>query len=224
MKTCRICKIEKDDSEFSKNQFKCKNCAKQYKLDHKEEIKEKDKQYRLENKQKRQEYNQKYYLENKAFLKKKNQEYYLENKETLDKKHIAYNSEYLKVKRKNDASFKLRSTISVAIWQVLSMNHSSKNGMSCLEYLPYSIPELKFHLEKQFEPWMNWSNQGKYSRKTWNNNDSSTWTWSLDHIVPQSDLPYSSMEDENFKKCWALSNLRPLSAKQNVIEGNRRSS
>jgi len=30
------------------------------------------------------------------------------------------------------------------------------------------------------------------------------------------------MEDENFKKCWALENLRPLSAKQNIIEGNRR--
>lgn len=29
------------------------------------------------------------------------------------------------------------------------------------------------------------------------------------------------MEDENFKKCWALSNLRPLSAKQNVLDGNR---
>jgi hypothetical protein len=30
------------------------------------------------------------------------------------------------------------------------------------------------------------------------------------------------MVDEEFKKCWALSNLRPLSAKQNILDGNRR--
>jgi hypothetical protein len=27
------------------------------------------------------------------------------------------------------------------------------------------------------------------------------------------------MEDENFIKCWKLSNLRPLSAKQNWLDG-----
>lgn len=27
------------------------------------------------------------------------------------------------------------------------------------------------------------------------------------------------MKDEDFKKCWALSNLRPLCAKQNLIDG-----
>jgi hypothetical protein len=27
------------------------------------------------------------------------------------------------------------------------------------------------------------------------------------------------MEDDNFKKCWALNNLRPLSAKQNILDG-----
>lgn len=30
------------------------------------------------------------------------------------------------------------------------------------------------------------------------------------------------MEDENLKKAWALENLRPLSAKQNQIDGSRR--
>jgi hypothetical protein len=29
------------------------------------------------------------------------------------------------------------------------------------------------------------------------------------------------MEDENFKKCWSLENLRPYSAKQNIIDGAR---
>jgi hypothetical protein len=62
--------------------------------------------------------------------------------------------------------------------------------------------ESILNLEKQFEPWMNWQNHGVY--KNWDDNDQSTWTWQIDHIIPQSDLPYTSMEDENFKKCWAL--------------------
>jgi hypothetical protein len=66
---------------------------------------------------------------------------------------------------------------------------------------------------------MNWNNQGMYNSDTWNDNDPATWTWQLDHIIPQSDLPYTSMEDENFKKCWTLENLRPLSAKQNLLDG-----
>ena len=83
------------------------------------------------------------------------------------------------------------------------------------------MKELKSHIENQFEPWMTWNNQGLYNLHTWNDNDSATWTWQIDHIIPQSKLPFMSMEDENFKKCWALENLRPLSSKQNLIESAR---
>ena len=69
---------------------------------------------------------------------------------------------------------------------------------------------------------MTWNNQGKYNPEIWNDSDQSTWTWQLDHIIPQSDLPYASMEDDNFKKCWSLENLRPYSAKQNLIDGSKR--
>jgi len=61
-----------------------------------------------------------------------------------------------------------------------------------------------------------------YNANTWDDSDSSTWTWQIDHIIPQSTFAYSSMEDEAFKKCWSLDNLRPLSAKQNYLDGVRR--
>ena len=98
----------------------------------------------------------------------------------------------------------------------------NKNGQSSSKYLPYTIQELKQHLEKQFEPWMNWDNQGKYDPKTWNDGDPTTWTWQIDHIIPQSKLSYTSIDQDNFQKAWALNNLRPLSAKQNILDGNRR--
>lgn len=69
---------------------------------------------------------------------------------------------------------------------------------------------------------MNWNNHGQYRAEEWDDNDPSTWVWQIDHIIPQSDLPYDSMEHPNFKKCWSLDNLRPYSAKKNVIEGTRR--
>jgi hypothetical protein len=89
-------------------------------------------------------------------------------------------------------------------------------------YLPYTIQDLKIHLEKQFDSWMNWTNWGKYIPKYWDDNDSSTWKWQVDHIEPRSTLVYSSVFDDNFKKCWALENLRPYSAKANLLDGVRR--
>ncbi len=81
------------------------------------------------------------------------------------------------------------------------------------------MSELKIHLENQFEPWMNWNNYGSYISSKWNDNDQLTWTWQIDHIIPQSILQYSSVNDDTFKKCWSLDNLRPLSSKQNILDG-----
>ena len=69
---------------------------------------------------------------------------------------------------------------------------------------------------------MTWDNYGNYNSISWNDNDTSTWTWSLDHIIPQSEFHYSSMQEENFSKCWSLENLRPYSAKQNLLDRNDR--
>ena len=137
------------------------------------------------------------------------------NKIEIIKKSIVYNAK----KIKNDPIFKLKHTIGCAIRKILN-----KKGDSFLPHLNYTFDELKQHLESQFEPWMNWQNWSTYNSETWDDNDQSTWTWNVDHIIPQAYFKYESMEDEEFKKCWALSNLRPLNAKQNVSEGKRENS
>ena len=53
---------------------------------------------------------------------------------------------------------------------------------------------------------MNWENYGE---------------WHIDHIYPQSKLPYDSMEHPNFLKCWALDNLQPLWAEENRKKSNK---
>ena len=103
------------------------------------------------------------------------------------------------------------------------IRHSiNKNNESCIKYVGFSMIELKIHIESLFEPWMNWDNYGVYNKNNWKDNDQSTWTWQLDHIVPHSEFKYDSYDHPDFKKCWCLDNLRPLSSKQNLIDGTNR--
>lgn len=143
------------------------------------------------------------------------------SKEEIKNRRKAYN---LKRREKNkiDINYKIRTSISAAIFKALKSKNGTKNKQSCLKFLPYTIIDLKNHIEYLFESWMTWDNWGKYNNISWNDNDSKTWTWQLDHIIPQSKFKFLSMENEEFQKCWALENLRPYSAKLNITEGARR--
>lgn len=213
----------------------CHKCFLEKRKEYRKQNKHQDANYRKNNADKISAYNKKHYQENKEHYSELNGINYIRYKEegrTLKyRRDYAANNrdkinatarEFQARKRKENICFRINSDISRSIRSSLKKSGNAKNGKSSKSYLPFTFDELKSHLEKQFEPWMNWENRGKYDAKTWNDNDNSTWTWQLDHIIPQSKLPYTSMEDDNFKKCWALSNLRPLSAKQNLIEGNRR--
>lgn len=208
----------------------CKACAalrgERYRAKNHDKILQKQKTYYQNNKEYYLEYNKQRHISNREISLQEMKDYYQTNKEKL----LAYANEYsVKNKEKiyarrnkrmkDDIVFRLRTRLGSAIWRAL---HKKKNNISCLKYLFFTMEELKDHLEKQFEPWMNWDNQGLYNPKTWDDNNQDTWKWQLDHIIPQSDLPYVSMADENFKKCWALKNLRPLSAKHNLLDGASR--
>jgi hypothetical protein len=225
-KVCIKCKIEKDtDSDFlfikktQKYDNTCRQCNKEYQNNYRRNNKSEllaDKKIYYQNNRASIRFKQKEYRQqNIDTYKMRDKKYYEENKDTIIFKKRAYK----KKRREVDPIFSLRSSISRAIALMISSQARTKHRKSCLKFLGYSVLELKNHLEKQFEPWMTWSNRGAYSVDKWDDNDQSTWTWQLDHIIPQSDLPYVSMEDDNFKKCWALTNLRPLNAKQNHLDG-----
>ena len=182
-----------------------------------EEILKEKKEYHQKNKETILEKKKEYYKENKERIREEKKVYYRKNKDKIIEQKRIYQAERVK----NDLSFKLKYIVSSSISKFLNKKNFKKNNESILKYLPYTIKELIIYLESLFEPWMNWDNYGVYRINDWNDEDQSTWKWQIDHIVPQSDLPYISMEDNNFKKCWALDNLRPLSAKQNVKDGVR---
>lgn len=154
------------------------------------------------NKDKKQEYRKKYQEQNKNIINEKRR---LKSK----------------VRRELDPNFKLRAYLSNSINRQLSKNNNSKNNESILQFLPYTINQLKEHIEKQFEPWMTWDNRGIYNSKIWDDNNVDTWTWQLDHTIPHNKFQYNSMTDQSFIDCWSLNNLRPVSAKLNILKGGK---
>ncbi len=154
--------------------------------------------------------------------REKNPNYMREYKKRNEEHISIIDKNRKKIRKQEDIQYKLRCYISTAIYIGLKKQNGSKHRKSCFKHLPYSLDELEIYLQNLFEPWMTWENWGKYSIKTWNDNDPSTWKWNIDHIIPKSDLPHETMEEENYQKCWALENLRPYSAKQNVLDGAQR--
>lgn len=100
---------------------------------------------------------------------------------------------------------KLRTYFGAAIAHALK--GSGKGGRGWQQIVGYTSADLKAHLERQFAKGMTWDNYGD---------------WHVDHIVPVSSFVFSSPEDADFKACWALTNLRPMWAAENVRKSDKR--
>lgn len=162
-------------------------------------------------------------LEVKKKIAKRRFERYHDNIDEERRKAREYvRKDHIKAKKReryknsDTTKIRLRCSIRSSIIYHLKKRGKSKNG-SLTKYLGYSLDELMAHIESLWEPWMNWDNWGPYIVDLWDDNDSSTWTWHLDHIKRHREFDYESMDDSQFRECWALSNLRPLSAKVNII-------
>lgn len=79
---------------------------------------------------------------------------------------------------------------------------TAKAGRKWESLVGYTVADLMVHLEKQFQEGMSWENYGP--------------VWHVDHYIPKSAFNYSQPEHIDFKRCWALPNLRPLWAADNI--------
>lgn len=79
-----------------------------------------------------------------------------------------------------------------------ALGRGGKGGVALPDLVGWSILELKNHLEKQFRKGMTWENMGD---------------WHIDHIIP---IAHFMKEGEfDVRAAWALTNLRPLWAREN---------
>jgi hypothetical protein len=150
--------------------------------------------------------------------KERRKKYYQNNREKILKRQKKYNKLekvkkrncYLdKLRKKNNPEYKIHKNVSRLIHFQLKFE---KRFYSIFNFLPYTVSELKKHLENKWQDWMTWDNYGRICDEKR--------TWQIDHIIPRTFLPYFSMEDPNFIKCWSLDNLRPLDSRLNVLKRN----
>lgn len=107
-------------------------------------------------------------------------------------------------RKRATAKGKLENNISRAISR--GVKKGSKRGRRAFDLLGFSVDDLRHHLEQQFKPGMTWENYGR---------------WHIDHVVPLAHHVYETPDDEGFSRAWALSNLQPLWAAENVSKGAR---
>lgn len=196
-KSCCKCKTNKDGIKFikvsevnSKCYYRCQSCQTK-----------KNRAYWKKNRKtllpiNRQKH-KRWYETNRASKLASNKAWYKANKEKAQN----YHREYERKKRKNPI-YRLHQSISSALRRGLK---GSKNKQKWQTILGYSTEQLKQHLESLFTKGMTWKNYGK---------------WHIDHKRPIASFDISSQHCDDFKTCWALSNLQPLWAKDNLSKGD----
>lgn len=97
-----------------------------------------------------------------------------------------------------------RDGISEIIRSAIRRNGCSK---TVEQILGYSIEDLKRHIERQFTKGMTWEKflAGQIH---------------IDHIIPQAD--FNLDDDDEWKACWNISNLRPMWGVQNLSKQHKR--
>lgn len=117
----------------------------------------------------------------------------------------AYQREYVKERRKRDPQYALSSRMSVMIRRRLV---EGKQGRSWKSLVPYTLEALRHHLEKTMPKGYSWD-------------DFLSGALHIDHRTPVRAFNFTSADDHDFHRCWALKNLRFLPAFENMSKGGQ---
>ena len=224
---------------------------KQYYIDNREKILKKNRQYRIKNKKRRKEYDRKYYIDNrekskqyridnKGKIAEQHRKYYINNpisKEEYAKRRIEFYKKYygeskerrlkyLKLYQKNrlrkyGKSLKKYIINKCNAYSRERLNHKIRNavlrgikhkgtkaGRRWQSLVGYTLNDLMKRIKKTMPKEYTWQDflDGKLH---------------IDHIIPLSAFNFDKPEHTDFKRCWTLSNLRLLPAKENFIKHNK---
>lgn len=214
---CNKCKIKKHEDDFVKNQGNlCKVCKKQgdkeYYEKNKSKIIQKGKENRINNIERHSEYHKKRYLLKKDAIKQYQKDYYESNKEYVLERTSKYrnkNKEIINKKRRDKdlpyfrkPEHKIAHSLRHRLNKIIKYKER-KIHRKTISFLGCTVTKLKEHLESKFLPTMTWDNYGTY--------------WHIDHIIPCNS--FDLLIEEEQKKCFHYTNLQPLFAVTQVIDG-----
>lgn len=218
---CGQCKLYKQcDTKFGKSsqtwdglRSTCKDCLKDYNSSHKKERHVYNAEYWKRTKDKQSVKHKKWLQENKEHWKQYCKKYRVLHGKAIDKKqwqqrknnleyrtkHNDYVREWCKKQRLENPQYKLKQNISRRIRELLH-----KKDMRTVEYLGCSMAQLQCHLEKRFDEFMTWENQGR---------------WHIDHKIPVAAFDLNNVVEKN--ACFHYTNLQPMWDVDNIEKGDK---
>jgi hypothetical protein len=204
---------KKYHKEYSKkNRDKLTQDCKQWRKDNPEKVKKINQKCYRNHIEERREYGRQYsqnnidyYREGIKQWRKNNPERIKKLRENWFKSHPNFMKQYCKIKRRIDLKYNLNNKMRLAIWQSLKGNKNNRHWEGLVNY---KLIELIKHLKSTIPEYYTW--QDFLNNKL-----------HIDHIIPISVFNFDKPENPDFKKCWALNNLRLLPAKENHIKYNK---
>ena len=195
---CKSCIKASTRKYYSTHRVECQKRNKEWRENHPDLMKKYDEKWRKNNPEKAIQW-AKLHPEQMNKIKRKSHKktYPIKRKEILEKRR-----EYRKRYSRNP-KYRLNNTMARSISEVLS---GRKNYRHWENLVGYTLEELMAHLSIRFQDGMSFDNYGK---------------WHIDHIVPLSAFNFDTPEQIDFKRCWALKNLQPMWAKDNIQKYNK---
>ena len=197
----------------------CKVCRSKDHTEHKEERSAKKKEHYVKNRErllaitheyyanhteKQRELAKKRHWKNRDRNLKRMQANWDENRDALNEKRRPGANERFHLLYGNDLAFTLNHRVGALVRRTLRFSKKKDGKMK--DILGFTVDELKDHIESLFSDGMSWDNflSGEIH---------------LDHKIPINFFKPESVDDPAFKECWALSNLQPLWARDNLSKG-----
>jgi len=197
---------------YKKHYEEQKNYSRQYAKNHPEEVKERRKLYYKNHRERELKLVKQYQKINSGKIKEYRKKHYQEGEKEYNKQYRINNPGKVREsqrkccakKYRTDLKFKLNSRMANTVKKALKGN---KQGRHWETLVGYTLEDLIKRLKKTMPKGYCWQDylDGRLH---------------IDHIIPKSVFNYTKPEHPDFRRCWALDNLRLLPARENIIKSN----
>ena len=215
MKVTMFNKKEYSKQYYQKNRDKRKEWRKLYHIKNKEKENKDSIEYQQKNKEHCSEVKKQWYENNPEYNKQwrlNNPEYDRINSEKINKRRREHRKnngdsqrEYERNRRSGNLKVNLSERTSNAIRRTLK---DEKKGRHWEDLVGYKLDDLIKHLQKTLPEGYTW-------------NDVLDGKLHIDHKIPISAFNFTKPEHVDFQRCWELSNLRLLPARENISKSNK---
>jgi hypothetical protein len=191
-KKCRVCENILPIEDFYFEHGRCKKCLNKIRAEIRKN-KPKKKKIKIIKAKK---------INDKVRIRAYQNEWRRENKDKIN----LYKRNYRNRRLKNNPLLRLGENIRNRMYKEFKEQDLRKQNHSN-EYLGCSFGFLKSYIESLWVEGMNWGNWGRYV-------EDGPPKWHIDHIIPVTYFDLS--KEEEAKKCFHYSNLRPIWADDNI--------